>query len=302
LTRPNILWICSDPQRFDTIRALGNELINTPNLDRLANEGVAFTNAYCQNPLCQPSRANFLTGRYPRTTTVRQNGQEPWPDHEVLITKRLANAGYTCGLVGKLHISACQGRVEQRTDDGYHKFYWSHHPFFNKEWKGHHDYENWMLDQGVTPADIHESHDRMTRGVSGGFPEEYHQSRWCADRSIQFIDEADGPWCLSLNPFDPHHGFDPRYDYLKRCDADDMPDPAYVAGKREQKPLPHQVDARGAYGGIIKQLCYDEMTPAERRNIVAAYYAMIELLDHHIGRIIDHLDRLPPRDQRRRTL
>ena len=73
--QPNILWICTDQQRYDTIHALGNSLINTPNLDALVAQGAAFTRAYCQSPVCTPSRASFLTGRYPRTTRCRQNGQ-----------------------------------------------------------------------------------------------------------------------------------------------------------------------------------------------------------------------------------
>ena len=53
--RPNVLLFCTDQQRFDTIRALGNPHIRTPNLDRLVGEGVAFTNAYCQTPICTPA-------------------------------------------------------------------------------------------------------------------------------------------------------------------------------------------------------------------------------------------------------
>lgn len=59
---PNILWLCSDQQRWDTIHALGNSYIDTPNLDRLCSEGTALTCAYAQNPVCTPSRASFLSG------------------------------------------------------------------------------------------------------------------------------------------------------------------------------------------------------------------------------------------------
>src|SRR5436305_4811842 len=65
--KPNILFILADDQRFDTIRALGNEEIRTPNLDRLVRRGFAFTNAFCQGGLvpavCAPSRAMLLTGK-----------------------------------------------------------------------------------------------------------------------------------------------------------------------------------------------------------------------------------------------
>lgn len=65
--KPNVPWICTDQQRWDTIQALGNEFIHTPNLDRLVSEGVAFTKAHCVAPICTPSRASFLTGMYPST-------------------------------------------------------------------------------------------------------------------------------------------------------------------------------------------------------------------------------------------
>ena len=77
--RPNILWICTDQQRWDTIAALGNRVIRTPNIDRLVREGVAFTNAYCQSPVCTPSRASFLTGCRPSTIHQHRNGNAYFP-------------------------------------------------------------------------------------------------------------------------------------------------------------------------------------------------------------------------------
>ena len=84
-SRPNILWICTDQQRFDTLSALGNPFAQTPHLDKFVTEGTTFNNAFCQSPVCAPSRASFLTGRYPRTTRCRQNGQSIPPD-EVLVS------------------------------------------------------------------------------------------------------------------------------------------------------------------------------------------------------------------------
>src|SRR5699024_5214926 len=99
--KPNILWICTDQQRSDTLGCYGNDLVNTPNLDKLASSGVLFERSYSQSPVCTPSRSSFLTGRYPRTTKCRQNGQSI-PEDEVPVTKLFADNGYKCGMVGKL--------------------------------------------------------------------------------------------------------------------------------------------------------------------------------------------------------
>ena len=80
MERPNILWICTDQQRYDTVACLGNPAIRTPNLDRLCKEGTAFTNAYCQSTVCSPSRASFLTGKYPSQIGIVANGQASVPE------------------------------------------------------------------------------------------------------------------------------------------------------------------------------------------------------------------------------
>jgi len=118
--RPNIPWICTDQQRYDTIGALNNPHVQTPHIDRLLREGVAFTHAYCQSPICTPSRASFLTGTYPTRTRTTRNGNDAMaPGHLPLVTRLLADAGYDCGLIGKLHLSSAYRRSERRTDDGY---------------------------------------------------------------------------------------------------------------------------------------------------------------------------------------
>ena len=78
--KPNILWICTDQQRYDTIGALNNPQVHTPNIDRLVASGVAFDRAYCQSPICTPSRASFLTGMYPSSVHGCSNGNDRWAE------------------------------------------------------------------------------------------------------------------------------------------------------------------------------------------------------------------------------
>lgn len=150
----NILWFCTDQQRWDTIHSLGNPYIHTPNLDRLAEEGVAFTRAYTQSPICTPSRACFMTGRYPRSTKAIFNGNEKFSKDEKLVSKLFQEQGYVCGLTGKLHLTSAEGRVEARTDDGYTYFAYSHHP--HNDWPDDgNQYQVWLREHGVKWEEIY---------------------------------------------------------------------------------------------------------------------------------------------------
>src|SRR5215472_17742451 len=91
--RPNVLWICADDHAPYVCGAYGNKIVRTPNLDRLAAEGMRFDRAYCNSPVCTASRQSFLTGRYPRTIGVTQL-KSALPDSETTLAELLARAGY----------------------------------------------------------------------------------------------------------------------------------------------------------------------------------------------------------------
>lgn len=291
MNRPNILWICTDQQRWDTLGCYGNPLVHTPNLDRLAAEGARFEHAYCQSPVCTPSRSGFLTGRYPRTTGCWQNGQNI-PEAEILVTKILADSGYRCGLAGKLHLSACNPEVcpemERRIDDGYTDFHWSHHPMAG--WGNHNEYWAWLEEKGSR----FETPERAdSKWVKIGMPEHLHQTTWCTEKALDFINartETNEPWLFSINYFDPHHPFDPPPELLERylAQLDDVPLPNYVPGELEDKPAYQQADHRKDFGPEEGQP-YAEMTARDHRLVKASYLAMCDLIDAQVGRLIDGL-------------
>lgn len=281
--RPNILWVCSDQQRYDTIEGLNNTYTRTPNLRRFMGQSTAFTHAFVQNPVCSPSRASFLTGRYPHTTGLRANGQGI-RESERLVPRILADYGYECGLAGKLHLSPCAGgRVEQRIDDGYHRFWWSHD--MQDIWPGRNAWREWLRAQGVKWPDPPAS---PTWGVP--LDTRYSHTAWCCDRAIQFLREqrAFGPWLMSLNLFQPHHPFWPSQEFLRRYDPEKLPPPAYREGELENKPMYQKRDHQGAYGG--GGLSFAKTDDRTHRQITAAYYAMIEEVDHHFGRVLAALE------------
>lgn len=286
-TKPNILWICTDQQRYDTIRAMGNQHIHTPNLDKLCTEGTAFSRAYCQNPICAPSRAGFLTGLYPSSIHVLKNGQTDFPSDVKIFPKRLSEHGYRCGLVGKLHLLAGDG-IKKRIDDGFEVFQYSQHPYPNDE--GGDYYSRWLEEQGVSFDDIFEKNNvgKYYRYKSD-IPVKYHQSAWGVDKSIEFILNTGDPrpWFLNLSLFDPHRPFDAPLTYEQRYDPGQLPRPLFG-----DNDLQTQEKLKSAF----HQTRAPKTPDAEYMQIKANYYGMIELIDEQLGRLFDALDRTGQRE------
>ena len=301
-TRPNILWICTDQQRFDTIGALGNKYVSTPNIDRLVAEGVAFTHAYCQSPICTPSRASFLTGMYASAVHVNGNGNAHFPDHPPLVTKLLADAGYDCGLIGKLHLSSAAAGTEKRVDDGYRYWQYSHAP--RDDWETGHDYADWVREQGEILGELTKSVD--------GVPEAFHQTTWCAEKTIEFMKEdREGPWLASVNIYDPHPPFNPPKTYRDQFDPANMPGPWFqesdIAQQEKLAALdfqsqvrhPDELDIKSPIIPWAQTRGLKEPESAGKRDaktLQAAYYAMIKLVDDQVGRMLDALDETGQRD------
>ena len=295
---PNILWICTDQQRYDTIGALGNSFVSTPNIDSLARQGAAFERAYCQSPICTPSRASFLTGMYPSSLRVNRNGNPRFPDFPPLISRRLADRGYVCGLIGKLHLSSAYGRMEERADDGYTFWNYSHAP--RDDWEDGHDYAEWVRCKGFDLGEL-------TRDPAG-VPAELHQSTWCAEKTIEFIEEnRDRNWFASVNIYDPHPPFNPPQEYRELFDPAQVKPPLFRESDLEQQKKLERIDFQSAakhpeHLDIKSPILPQSPTPGlaeadsvgarDAGTLIAAYYAMIKLIDDQVGRIMAALDAL----------
>lgn len=284
--RPNILLICTDQQRWDALRCYGNADIDTPNFDRLAGQGVVFDNCYVQNPVCAPSRASLMTGKYVSGHGLHANGVDLPPGQE-LFSSRLAGAGYDCGLVGKFHLGACQrGRSEPRLDDGFRVFRWAHDPYRGSSENAYH---RWLQ---ATHPDLYAS------AVTGGgehswdtMPTEAHYSRWIGNETIDFLQssrETGKPFFFIANFFDPHHGFGAPKEYVDRYDPAALPRPVTVDGELENAPAILSEASQRSYAGHARG--FAEYSEDELQQVRAAYYAMVTLIDDEVGRILDALD------------
>lgn len=107
--RPNILFIMTDDHAVSALSCYGSRLINTPNLDRIANEGMLFNNCYVTNSLCAPSRATILTGKYSHKNGVMENlygDKEPFDGNQQTFPKLLRKNGYSTAMIGKWHLKS----------------------------------------------------------------------------------------------------------------------------------------------------------------------------------------------------
>ena len=286
--RPNVLWLCTDQQRYDTIAALGNGHIATPNLDRLVRGGTAFTRAYCQSPICTPSRASFMSGLYASTVHVNYNGNDRFPEDVPVVSRLFADAGYRCGLAGKLHLASAEHQVEKRADDGYSFWRYSHSPHWGVT--DGNDYARWVADQGEDLAAL--------LNDSRGFPSRVHHSTWCTEMALEFLaGQGAEPWFLTVNYFYPHPPFNPPREYRGRYDPDAMPAPLFREADLEQQATLGEVSfQRGARHPSALDIGTRKGMPpgylGGRQDAGAAkahYYALITHLDEQIGRLLGHL-------------
>jgi len=283
-TKPNILLIFTDQQRFDTIHALGNSVIRTPNLDRLYKNGIAFTSAYSPSPVCVPARCCLHYGKYPANTGCYNNA-DPMPSDQKSFMAELTDHGYTTHGVGKCHFTpdrdALRGFQSRVTQEEIQNF-------------GEDDYMNWLADNGYN--DVFEPH-----GVRGEMyyipqlsrlPQQAHPTQWVADRSLEFIDEHESdtdPWFLFCSFIHPHPPYAPPSPWHKLYFAPQLPLPKMPADHTSLLTYINHRQNRYKYRdqGSDKNLM---------RCLKANYYACISFIDYQIGRILDRLEQQGKQD------
>ncbi len=192
--RPNILFFFTDQQRWDTCGCYGQELPLTPNLDRMAREGVRFARAFTCQPVCGPARSCLQTGRYATETGCFRN-DIALPLDERTIAHMLSDAGYEVGYIGKWHL-ASQGReIDYRTE-----------PVPPERRGGYDDY--WLASDVLEfTSHGHDGHMFDADGSRVDFPEGRYRVDAVTDFVLDYLRTRDGerPWFLFLSYIEPHH-------------------------------------------------------------------------------------------------
>lgn len=291
--RPSVLLIMTDQQRFDTISCLGNDLIETPNLDRLAARGTTFENAYSTCPVCVPARYTIRTGCEPTRTDIWDN-TVPAGRHDQLrsetggfLAEVMAARGYRTFGVGKFHTSPWNADVgfqrqlhseelyataEQRAGDAYAAWIASEHPAYN-----------WV------EALMGERTEMYYMPQMSPLPAEATVEAWAADRAIELINTADDrPFFGHISFIGPHPPFAPPMPFHRAYDPDRMPLP--VKGDLS-------VDHLDQHLPWMNSMTFAENVDDDRaRTLKARYYGEISYIDACIGRILDAVDALPESD------
>ncbi len=259
--RPNIIFILTDDQRWDALGYAGNQLVNTPEMDRLAQEGVYFKNALVTTPICAASRATLLTGLYERTHGY--NFQTSAVKDEFLeqaYPKLLREAGYYTGFYGKLGIRT---DMESQLFDVYEDY------DRNNAYKDRRGYYYKTLEGDTV-----------------------HLTRYTGQQALDFIDQVpDQPFCLSLSFSAPHAHDGAPEQYFWQQETDQLlsdttiPQPLLGEDKYFEK-LPKEV--RDGFNRTRWHWRYD--TPKKYQHSVKGYYRMIAGIDLEIAKIRKKLE------------
>lgn len=277
--KPNILILFTDMQRADTIHALGNPVIRTPQLDRLVREGAAYTNCYSPSPVCVPARCCLHYGVYPQKTNLFDNGMMP-PDNGASFPGILGRHGYRTHAVGKCHFTpdkqALRGFQSRRIQE----------ECASRPEADH--YVAWLRENGYDDYESHGARGSMYYIPQiSSLPARAHPSQWIGDESIAFIREQAGqpdrPWCLFSSFIHPHPPFAPPKPWHKLYRLPEMPLPFAPPDSATLYTWINRLQNRYKYRdrGIDLNLL---------RLIKAYYYATISFVDYQVGRIRAALD------------
>lgn len=284
----NILFICTDQLRSDSLGYINKNVI-TPNIDKIANEGFVFTNAFCSNPVCSPSRAAMITGRYAQNTGLWNIGVDLNEDENTL-ADYLLNAQYKTIAVGKTHFRAQQkdkkgnsqeveirDRVRKR-DNTYFGFIETEITEDNRIGK----YFDYLKENGFDPSKL-----TANTGINE-IEEHLHQTYWIGKTSVEKIKNHnfEKPLFLFTSFVDPHHPFDPIKKFVDMYENYTYENKISKEFLDKNRPI-HLIEQFGNYwpggGGISK------FSDEEIQNITKLYYAMITFIDQEIGKILEAL-------------
>ncbi len=274
--KTNVLFLICDDLNCD-IGCYGHEQVQTPNIDRLAARGVRFDQAYCQYPLCGPSRASFMTGLYPDQSLVKRNAVyiRDFVPQVSTMSQMFRDAGYVATRVGKIYHYNVPLHIGT---------------------SGHDDPDSWDYTINPRGRDRNE-HDKIFSLIPGNFGgtlswladdgEDSEQTdAIAADEAAKLLrkySQDKSPFFLAVGLYRPHTPYVSPRKYFDMYPIDKIKVPEIPSGYFETIPTPAQklIAAKKQNVGLNSELA---------RQAIQAYYASITFADAQVGRILDSLD------------
>jgi arylsulfatase A-like enzyme len=284
-TKPNLLFLFADQQRFDTLSCYGNHQIQTPNLDALAAESCAFQNAHVTQPVCTPSRTSMLTGLYPHTNGCEQNNVPLRPETPTLA--EMLPDDYLCAYYGKWHLGdevvAQHGFTDWVSIEDYYRRYYSRPEYLSLFSSYHH----FLLQNGFEPDYERGGARLFDRVKAASLPEPYTKARFLGREAARFLRERGS----SGQPFVLYVGFlEPHTPYVGPLGNLYSPEELPAAPHFRLKPPPNAAlvnrmlaDQYMDQGFLYGQ---DLTTDIGCRRTWAQYWGNVTLVDRAVGDIL----------------
>lgn len=285
--RPNVLFLMTDQHNAKCISCEGHPNVRTPHLDRIAARGVRFSRAYCNNPICGPSRASFATGQYCHTHRLVGNNNleldERNPDTLAACFRR---HGYQAALVGKAHM------VKAWDQEGYEHIRYCDLCDADRTDPRKHHYFKYLIDHGLADqyedGDLPADHPANTKWCAvAGLPYEHGIEHWTGEESLRFLEHRDRsrPFLLHMAFQRPHPHWTPAAEYADLYNSDEI-----VLGADADDWFRNHWEGRPEH--IIRAV-RDKMNGLTRDDVkraLAHHFALITCIDMEIGRVLDRLE------------
>ncbi len=273
---PNILMIVCDQFRYDCLTHTGNNIVSTPNIDRLRNSGMQFTNAYTPIPTSCPARQSLLSGAWPE----QPNHQGLW-NYDITLMPRLfegktwteaidKQCDYRLGYVGKWHVHPTKSPVE----------------FGFEEYISVGNFNKWKVENKIANRPIH--YHQKESPMMGGYvdePKEENLVYWFKDQVVDMIDryeKSDSAWHIRLDYSEPHLPCYPIKTFYDKYATRSIPEWGNFRDQLDNKPY---IQYQQLLNWGIDEYEWDKW-----ENYMRSYYAIIEQVDDAIGMLLDELE------------
>ncbi len=302
MRRPNVLLITLDQFRADCLGVAGHPVVRTPNLDRLAADGVRFTHHFANCAPCGPSRASLLTGLWQSNHRVTSNGA-PLSDHLPMLPRMLREHGYDPVLFGYTDTTLDPATLGE--DDPRRTSYEQPMPGFSTgvlldddirpwiEWLSAMGYDTPDEHRLIyEPADVATPDGRGATWRPARYAAEHTESAFITTKALEWLDgpgRLDQPFCVHLSYLRPHPPYLAPAPYNDMFDPADMPAPT-------RHPTPGDEGAVHPFVAAALGVVPSPESELDQRQLQATYYGMIAEVDAQVGRLLDGLDERGLRD------